>query len=1407
MTLPFHILGVDIGSVSISVAEINHKGEIARTAYELHHGNIPEALKSILTHFDLRQIGWIAATTSTPPILRTTRRYDNRVSVIAACRHLHPEFGAILIVGGERFGLVSFSEGGSRLHFKANTSCAAGTGSFLDQQARRLNLGSIEDLSKTAFRNTGGIPKIASRCAVFAKTDLVHAQQEGFRLEEICDGLCYGLAKNVVDTLFTSDKPRPPMIFSGGVSRNMAVVRHIEAMTGVRVIVEKAPYGAVGAALSLLAELHLHDPLPIASADDVLCAQDIGEKKYFFEPLELRLADYPDFRGVESYEYSGLNPILPNTVEIDIYEDLKERGEVKAYLGIDIGSTSTKAALVDPDKAVLAGFYTQTAGRPVMAVQSLFASISDMIEKKGIDLRIAAVAVTGSGRKLLGKIVGADLVVDEITAHARAAIELKPDVDTIIEIGGQDSKFTTLANGAVTFSVMNTVCAAGTGSFIEEQAQKFGCPLSEYSSRTEHKRSPIVSDRCTVFMERDMNHFLSEGYSVNEVLAAALHSITENYLTKVAIENSIGKVICFQGATAKNRALVAAFEQRLGKPLHVSRYCHLTGAIGAAIMLLEQAVSTTGFKGLDIHKKRIPIRSEVCELCANHCKITIADLECEPVAYGFLCGRDYDVQRRVDNNRSGFDLLKARRKSFSFEPKPERCARLTIGIPSALHLYEDLASWRMFFNELSITTVTSEGYDQAIRDGRKIARAEFCAPMIALHGHVKYLLDKADYVFLPVYLEKKEKGGRRQYCYYTQYSPVLCSTLENGDDTGADGKSKILAPLIQYLYPSLHAKTQLYRLLKGIVRDGIRFMDVSTAYDKAFEFKKSALSKLNETYIAESARTDDVHVVLLGRPYTVLSESMNKGIHRIFASLGIKTFFQDMIHCDEQGVQSVRPLLEQFHWYYASEILKAAEATARADGAYPVLVTSFRCSPDSFVIEYFKKLMESHKKPYLVLQLDEHSSSVGYETRIEAAIRSFRNHRRGRTAKTPASSARPFIRTNKNELAHKTLIIPNWDNISLRLVAANLRREGIDARLLEENNTSIRKSLRNNTGQCIPLNIMTQEFVDYVETHGLDPSNTVLWTAESAIACNIGLFPCYTKTLLNSYGNGFEKAGVYAGGLSFADISLKLPVNTYFAFMFGGMIKKMGCKLRPYEKVRGTTDKVIAAGIDIMVDAFSGNRSKETALAEVVSRFTAIDSESAGSAPRPKLAIFGDLYARDNDIMNQDLIHFIEDNGGEVVTTPYTSYVKMVTRPYVRKWFIEGNYTGAFSSKALIAAVTHMENKYYKYFERILKEPDPLYDESAEEILAQYHVRLEHTGESMDNLLKIFYLVRRHPDITLFIQTSPAFCCPSLVTEAMAQEIENKTGVPVVSITYDGTGGNKNEVIIPYLKKASFPSF
>jgi predicted nucleotide-binding protein (sugar kinase/HSP70/actin superfamily) len=262
------------------------------------------------------------------------------------------------------------------------------------------------------------------------------------------------------------------------------------------------------------------------------------------------------------------------------------------------------------------------------------------------------------------------------------------------------------------------------------------------------------------------------------------------------------------------------------------------------------------------------------------------------------------------------------------------------------------------------------------------------------------------------------------------------------------------------------------------------------------------------------------------------------------------------------------------------------------------------------------------------------------------------------------------------------------------------------------------------------------------------------------------------------------------------DISLRATVNTYLAFMFGGLLRRVGCKIRPYETVKGMTEKVMEEGLHILDGAFEGLRSKEDALKEVTSLFEKIPRRVE---KRPQVAIFGDGYVRDNDFTNQGLIRFIEEQGGEVITTPDNSFLKMISSPYVKKWFIEGEYLFSILSMACFTTLKLIERKYYRYFEPLLNEPIHEYRDSTQKILAGYNLLPEHTGESMENIIKSHYIKKYHPDVSLFVHTSPAFCCPALVTDALAKKIEETTGVPMVNITYDGTCSAKNSAVIPYL--------
>ncbi len=1383
------ILGVDIGSMTIAAVRLNDIKEITGTFYEVHHGQIGKCLAEMASQLDVENRLDIAL---------TSEFTDIQTALIRASSYPDKEFDHILHVGAEKFYLVIKDAAGRYESSRTNTSCAAGTGSFLDQQVKRLEIRSIEEFCKLAESNSNTVPDIASRCSVFAKTDLIHAQQEGHSLAAICDGLCKGLAKNITDTLFHDSARNGKILFTGGVSKNQVVAAYISEMLQSELIVH--PYshlfGALGTGLlALEGSRKDHDRKTIEDLIRIF-SPDTEERKYYYQALELSLSQYPDFSKTRRWDFKSTIRGYEKKVEVEMFEEPGLEKPAGIYIGFDIGSTSTKALISTGDNLPLIGYYTYTSGKPIEAAYSIMEALEKFMEKHDWYPAILGAGTTGSGRKLIGKILNADIELDEITAHARAAIHLNKDIDTIIEIGGQDAKFTKLRDGEVVFSQMNAVCAAGTGSFIEEQALKLDVSLAAYANRVEGQKAPLTSDRCTVFMERDINNFINEGYSVDELLAAVLYSVRDNYLKKVAMEGMIGKKVCFQGATAKNKALVAAFEQKLGREIFVSRFCHLTGAFGINLVMQEEKIRKSRFRGLQLYHTHIPVRTEICELCNNHCKLTIAQIKDEEVAYGFLCGRDYKTPKYVARDKAGFRLLAERKKSYDTHIENIRGSKIKIGIPSALHMFEEIPFWRVFFREIGVDLIISNTDKTLLKAGKHIAGAEFCAPIESMYGHVKALTEKVDYIFLPVYIETRDRSAARErnYCYYTQFSPSIVSQI--GEE---ELQERFIVPEMDFSQSPKIYKTALYRSLKKVLNGDINFHNVNKAWEKASGFAESQASGWKERFTKEFQPGKDLSVALLGRPYVILSGELNKSIPEYFSTRGVKCFFQDMLPVDTYKSSFTREVLQKVPWHYAANILGAAEYIARTPGLYPVLVTAFKCAPDSFIIDYFKRVLEAFSKPYLILQIDEHDSAVGYETRIEAALRSFRNHGSKKQSAEGEKIAGIFPKVEQ-KIGDKTLLLPNWDSYTARLMTAVFRKKGIDARLLEPSDLSIRKSMTHNTGQCIPVNIVVQDAIQYIEKHSLDPANTMLWMAKSRLTCNFRLYPEYMKTLMDNYGQGMEKVSVYEGWVSNLDISIGMSIQTYFAFMLGGLIRKMGCQVRPFELVPGSTNQAIERSLLMLENAFGGQNDLESAVIEMARLFNELSILEHGE--KPEVAIFGDFFVRDHEVMNQQLIDLIENAGGVVVTTPYHDYVKITSSNVIRRMRKKGEYSTAILSRIMLALLDKLDMKYYRHLESIVGIKEKISPESLEKYLDTFNVKPYQSGESYDNLLKIFHILEYHPDLSLFIQTNPAFCCPALITEAMTGKIKAVSGVPVVTVTYDGTSQGKNDIILPYLVAA-----
>lgn len=1530
-------LGIDCGSTTAKIIITDETGEILHKEYAYHRGKPYEVLHHLLSESPYQKFSLVGATTSTPYFVHADYRGENKICFIEAVKRRYPSVRNILLVGSEKFARIIFDEQGSYRKIRANSTCAAGTGSFLDQQAVRLGINSAAKLAELASQAGEPIPRIASRCSVFAKTDLIHAQQEGWSLAEISEGLCSGLARNIADTLFPGEILEAPVVMVGGVALNQRVVAHLSQLAHCPIQTDElAPfYGALGALWRAQAAERSPNSkglsgFQVRSIQEILGHQE-QKRSYVHAPLEGTRGNYPSFTAWKSELY--VSPLLgeKNPVEVDIYQDLgaytaakEETGAVGVHVGIDIGSTSTKAAIMDQDNHMMLGLYTRTAGDPIRAVQGLLDTLNHIQKTYRIPFTVLSCATTGSGRKLIGAIIGADGIIDEITAHARAAVTLDPRVDTIIEIGGQDSKFTVLKDGVVVFSQMNTVCAAGTGSFIEEQANKLGVPIREYADRAFGHPAPATSDRCTVFMERDLNNYQNEGYTVEELLVATLFSVCDNYLSKVAMEGSIGDHIVFQGATAKNKALVAAFERRLGKPIAVSPYCHLTGAMGAILQYQEDcrvkgtpnavqeagtssnidekdlaqrdtsqeermpqyalqgtAAKKSAFKGFQLAYENIEQRNDLCSGCPNHCKLHIITVQGEEIVYGYLCGRGAGDRTYVSRNRSGFDLIRERRALLerciqrignpSQSPKPQNLVErlssavvgfstgtidlfndylhqaaeralqglspketqqdrhgpedlkhIKIGIPRALYLQEDWRLWQYFFQSLGFTVVPGEDTSTSLIEGKRIAGADFCAPISMIHGQTAALLQTCDYVFMPIYLEAPPRqdqkpatndGERRFYCNYSQYVPMLISVATGAPERllrplvyAPFGKSEqaveelreSLRPLYQKLGIELPRPSLIEKLLRDIHR-------IKRAYDET----------LKELYTKVRPEEEEFAIVLTGRPYTALSKGMNKGIPDLFAEHGLKVFFHDMLPPSQQWQQEHQ--LQAYHWYYASKVVETALYCRDNPQVYPVLVTSFKCGPDSFAMETFKRILDEAEKPYLILQVDEHDSAVGYETRVEAAVRAFRNHfstlqrtatSESRGQKKPDPQGEPVDAASspgskgsappaKIFPRDKTVLLPSWDPLVCQLLAAALRGNGIDAHVLEEKREYIQRAMTYNSGQCIPVSVIAYETKTYIEHHRLDPARTALWMVRALWPCNIPLYPLQLETLFKREGNGLEKVQIYNGDMVFFDVSPRMTLDAYYAFALGGSLRKIGCRIRPYEKIPGSTDSFIQKALGRCIEALEKHQSMTALIQEIG---TAMQYIERSEQPRPKVAIFGDFYVRDNEIFNQDLIKAIEKAGGEVVVTSYVEYLKATVDAFFERLLIERRYGPWMAYRTVMAAISSVERRLARGTGVRLSEGS--WTNKKRHLAYTYlGLRPEMSGENYDNALKVLKLLDEYPDINLFVQAAPAFCCASLVTEGMSQAIENLTGVPVLTITYDGTGAYKNDLVEPYLAK------
>lgn len=984
-------IGLDCGNTTVKLVLLSPTGELLWSKTAAHRGSAIPAARRLLGEL----LQWDSGVCGCPVVLTGSAGerlleicpgLSNLGDIPAIHRGvilLAPETRSVIEIGSQS---ARFLTGlGSELppQFAVNEHCAGGTGSFFEDQMSRLGL-RIEDYSNLVAQ-AESIPRLSGRCAVFAKTDIIHRQQEGIPTPDILLGLCYAMVRNYKAVIVRSLPVERPVALCGGVAQNAGVVQAVKAVFGLEEedLIIPDPFlhaAAVGAALAAQeAETCSMGELLASLCGQPAAADQLVRRSPLSQPAGVSLTD-PASSGVIPLEGCAL--------------------------GIDVGSTSTDLVLMDPDGGLIDFQYLRTAGDPEGAVRR---GLEHLRERFG-ELPLLAVGVTGSGRERIGRLIGADAVRDEITAQARAAVHWVPDADTVFEIGGQDSKYISLQGGQVADFQMNKICAAGTGSFVEEQAARMGIPLEEFGPLALTAQAPVeLGERCTVFIETAIQSALAQGVSQAEVAAGLCQSIVRNYLHKVVGSKPVGRRIVLQGGVAYNPGIVAAFRQEFGDRLTVSPCFSISGAFGAALLALETAEGPSRFHGFTGQGEESPALSP-------------------------------EVQRNIAFYQRGPQLLL---EGYDPAPVPRR---KTVGVPFALMIHKFFPMANAFFRHLGYNVLLSPPTnEEIIRLSQQTAQAETCYPVKLIHGHMAWLAEQGvDYIFLPSIHTMKHETSRVEHnygCVYMQTAPRLAARALRLEERGIT----LLNPVFDLDFGQEAMASAMLGLGKQLGIPKVRCLPALMSGAQAVRRHTAAVEKQGRDLLASLGPEDKV-LVLITRNYGLSDPVLNMGIPRLLLERGYKVLTLSHLPAHDLDLSADHPNL---YWPFGQHILSGAKLVAHHPNLYAVYLTNHGCGPDTTLSYLFRQ--EMGDKPYLHIEVDEHFSPVGVITRIEAFLQSLES-RPVRPLpegfRLTAVPSHPTAVATAPDRARGPLYVPDLPPFTPYLLDYFHRAHGLDARAM-----------------------------------------------------------------------------------------------------------------------------------------------------------------------------------------------------------------------------------------------------------------------------------------------------------------------------------------------------------------------
>ena len=1272
-------LGICLGASSVSIAQVETNGDDPKTsrpapnngprlighAVYPHDGNPKKTLIQTLDSLDLATFDRVAATgrkfrhvvrlSSIPEPQAVEYAYQFTRPVDTSCP-------AVVSAGGETFMAYILDPTGRISNVLTGNKCASGTGEFFLQQLRRMDV-TLEEAARWAVEEEPY--HVSGRCSVFCKSDCTHATNKGIPKSKVTAGLCRMMADKIIELLKRVERRNVMVI--GGTTRNHMMVEYLKREIPGLVIPTEAPF-----------------------------FEALGASLWALENKTVNITGNPESLFTKGSAAFASLPPLESFAEKVTFKTM-EKGRVspqeECILGLDVGSTTTKAVLLSKrDNRLLASVYLRTNGDPIGASRKCYAAILNQVSAvmNPDELDIAGLGVCGSGRQIAGLHALTDGIINEIVAHAAAAVHFDPEVDTLFEIGGQDAKYTYITNGVPSDYAMNEACSAGTGSFLEESAlESLGVAMEDIADiAMQGQYPPNFNDQCAAFIASDIKNAIHEGIGHADIVAGLVYSICMNYSNRVKGNRAVGRKVFMQGGVCYNRAVPLAMASIADKPIIVPPEPGLMGAFGVALevskrldlgLMQKQSFSLSQLATREVNYGREFTCKGGKEKCDRKCTISMIELEARQFPFGGACNRWYNLRHKKKYDIAKLDLVRKRQEIIFSTPAlrdehPTPPARGRIGFNRSFLVNTYYPLYECFFSEIGYEPVLA---DRPSRVGIEQRNAALCYPAELAHGFFHNLIEldpPPDYIFLPHFKSIPLSNGNRssQVCPLVQGETFyLQSTFRNKLKKLEENGTLMLAPLLDLNQGLEKARHPLLDTARSM---GVGFNEANQAFDKAAETQKSRYAEMKrigrEALTALEENPSQIGVVIFSRPYNGLVDEAHMGIPAKFASRGVMVIPLDFLPFENE--ESKRHM----YWGMGEMIMKAARLVERHPQLFGTFITNFSCGPDSFIIGYFRSIM--NQKPSLTLELDSHTADAGLDTRIDAFLDIVAAYRQlGSSENSPDRPSRFAMATTTLEKGiptavassgekipltdpRVTLLVPSMGKLGSEAIAAAFRGTGVKTIAHPPADESVLKTGRGNTSckECLPLILTTGTLLNYVQHHRQPGELVVYLMATGTGPCRFGQYYIFIEDLIKRLEIPDVAIFVLTSENSYLGLDKSLERKTWWAVVVSDIMEDIRAMLLANSVDTGEALEEFDNEWRAVIKALERGSFKhlESQLKATSNNLRRIPLKMPAREV-PTISLTGEIFVRRDELSRQYLTERLAQKGFATVCTPVSEWV------------------------------------------------------------------------------------------------------------------------------------------------------